>query len=146
MTQKSPSYPPKPHVSVPLGVCDLLTRISADLSDVFSDMSEVTSHKAAVILAVERTPSLVPVSSGGILGILAALDEQRLRSYQVKGQLKQEISSQFLFSVTAGKIPAGRLVPFGRRLAQEAGQVSSGRFRGRRGRRQLFVSFTLWRG
>lgn len=35
------------------GVCELLTRISTDLSDVFSDMSEVTSHKAAVILAVE---------------------------------------------------------------------------------------------
>lgn len=36
-----------------LGVCELLTRISTDLSDVFFDMSEVTSHKAAVILAVE---------------------------------------------------------------------------------------------
>ena len=35
------------------GVCELLTRISTDLSDVFSDTSEVTSHKAAVILAVE---------------------------------------------------------------------------------------------
>ena len=35
-----------------LGVCELLTRISTDLSDVFFDMSEVTSHKAAVILAV----------------------------------------------------------------------------------------------
>lgn len=34
-------------------MCELLTRISADLSDVFFDMSEVTSHKAAVILAVE---------------------------------------------------------------------------------------------
>lgn len=41
-----------------LGVCDLLTRISTDLSDVFFDMSEVTSHKAAVILAVESwTPA-----------------------------------------------------------------------------------------
>lgn len=34
-------------------MCELLTKISADLSDVFFDMSEVTSHKAAVILAVE---------------------------------------------------------------------------------------------
>lgn len=38
------------------GVCELLTRISTDLSDVFSDISEVTSHKAAVILAVDVTP------------------------------------------------------------------------------------------
>lgn len=36
-----------------LEVCELLTRISTDLSDVFIHMSEVTSHKAAVILAVE---------------------------------------------------------------------------------------------
>lgn len=59
MTQMTPSYPQKAQVWILrqlLGDCDLLTRISADLSDVFSDMSEVTSHKAAVILAVERTP------------------------------------------------------------------------------------------
>lgn len=65
MTPKRPSYPPKVwSLGQLLGVCDLLTRISADLSDVFSDMSEVTSHKAAVILAVVRTPAPRGVGGG----------------------------------------------------------------------------------
>lgn len=57
--------PTAPQGAPPLRVSDILTRISTDLSDVFFDISEVTSHKAAVIRAVERgTPTVCRLRAG----------------------------------------------------------------------------------